>query len=665
MPRSHAPANRAPRSAAWRPLRRPHRPGRRDGTGRLASGLLAICALTSGCGRPDEAPTPTPTAPTTGTSAPDPTTAPAFEPPAPANAPTLADFTGVVLPDVAAARGLVHTNVSGRPDTPTILEANGAGVALLDLESDGDLDIVVAQGCASLAALLDGPGARLAVFLNDGDGRFEPAPAPEPRGWWTGLATGDLNGDGLTDLVAGGFGQAVVLLQQPDGSLVAVDEPGLIGAGSARLVPGAPREAGAPPDWITSLALFDADRDGHLDLYVGRYLDLDPVDPPIGELGEGLLALPCEWKGLAVYCGPRGMTAQSDRLLLGRGDGTFADASDRLGDIEAAFTLGVVPFDADGDGDSDLYVAADSVPNQLLVNDGSGRFSDHAVGAGVAVNSEGMAEAGMGVATGDLDRDGRVDLVVTNFSDEATQLFLGAEVGFRAATYRSGLQSRTRRLLSWGVHLVDLDADGRLELFTANGHVYPQADAPNTGTSYAQPDTLWRFDEQVRARDVAPGGDASILAAVRGSRGSAVGDLDGDGAPELVVSTIAGPLMLGHNTFARHQHRVELRLEGAGPDADAPGPRSPRDGHGARVLVVPSLPPEAQFGVLREVQTASGYQSASSPFIHAGLGAATAYEQIQVLWPSGAVDTLPAGPGGRRLFVREGEGVVKSEELER
>lgn len=658
----------------------PFAPDRRAAARTARAGSLAIAAalLSTGCGRPDDAPTDAgtgaaaPSSANSGPSGANPSgtgratpgaTATGLELPPASDAPTLADFTGVVLPDVAVARGLVHTNVSGRADKPTVLEANGAGVALLDLGRDGDLDVVLAQGCRDLDALLAGEGADLAVFVNDGSGSFERAAPLGLSGWWTGLAVGDLDGDGDDDLVVGGYGQAAVLLQDERGELVAVDEPGLLPEGDERLVPGAAREAGAPPSWITSLAVFDANRDGHLDLYLGRYLDLDPVDPPIGELGEGLLALPCEWRGLPVYCGPRGMTPQSDRLLFGNGDGTFTDASERLGDVPAGFTLGVVPFDADGDGDSDLYVAADSVANQLLVNDGTGRFVDHATGAGVAVNSEGMAEAGMGVATGDLDRDGRFDLVVTNFSDEATQLFLGADVGFRAATYRSGLSSRTRRLLSWGVHLVDLDADGRLELFTANGHVYPQADAPNTGTSYAQPDTLWRFDDDVRVVDVAPGGDGSILSLVRGTRGTAVGDLDGDGAPEIVVASIDGPVALGHNTFGRTQHRVELVLEGTGP-GEGTGPFTPRSAHGARVLVVPALPPAEQFGLLLEVQTASGYQSSSSARLHAGLGAATGYETIRVLWPSGRVDEIGAGVGGVRLFVREGEGVVASEELE-
>jgi enediyne biosynthesis protein E4 len=656
------------------------RPSTSTRRGRLArvtgSGALALCVtVLGGCGRPDDAggSTPDATAPGGAPSAATPNSAApaATDGGATSDEPLLADFTGVVLPDGATAAGLDYVNVSGRATKPTILEANGAGVALLDLGGDGDLDLVFAQGCADLDALIAGPGVDLEVFENDGRGNFTRLPGPGLRGWWTGLCAGDVDGDGDMDLVVGGFGQAAVLLQDESGALVPVDEPGLLPPGDGRLVPGAPRAAGLPPTWITSVALFDADRDGRLDVYLGQYLDLDPVDPPLGELGEGVLALPCSWKGLEVYCGPRGMTAQPDRLLLGRGDGTFEDASERLGDVEPGFTLGVVPFDADGDGDTDLYVAADSVPNQLFVNDGTGTFAEVGTGAGVAVSTEGMAEAGMGVATGDLDRDGRMDLAVTNFSDEATQLFLGAPVGFRAATYRTGLQRETRRLLSWGVHLVDLDADGRLELFTANGHVYPQADSPNTGTSYAQPDTLWRFGRGLRAERIAPGGDASILALARGTRGSAIGDLDGDGAPEIVVVTIDGPAAIGRNTLGRTAHRLELRLEGGGAEAsstDASGasaPRSPRDGRGARVVVVPQLPEGEAFAVLCEVQTASGYQSSSSPYLAIGLGAATSYTSIEVRWPSGRVERIEAGGGGRRLFLREGAGVVKSEELER
>ncbi|MCH2105733.1 MAG: VCBS repeat-containing protein, partial [Planctomycetes bacterium] len=233
------------------------------------------------------------------------------------------------FPDEAQARGLRHTNCSGGPKKRDILAAGGAGVALLDLHSDGDLDAVFAQGCDSLAALISDDGADLSVFANT-EGEFTELTGPGLNGWWTGLATGDLDSDGDTDLVAAGFGSLRVLLQDDDGALVA--GPELLPQG-ARL-----SESGAPA-WCTSVATLDVDRDGHLDLYVGRYLDLDPRAVPTGALGEGSLAVPCRWKGLDVYCGPRGLKAQPDLLLMGNGDGSFRDESQRLFGERAGYTL--------------------------------------------------------------------------------------------------------------------------------------------------------------------------------------------------------------------------------------------------------------------------------------------------------------------------------------
>jgi len=569
------------------------------------------------------------------------------------------------LPDEAAARGVDYQNWSGLPEKATILEANGAGVALLDLGGDGDLDIVFAQGLASLDALLEGPGADLAIYENDGTGHFTRLAGPGLSGWWTGLATGDIDNDGDTDLVAGGFGCLRVLWQE-DGVLV--PGPDLVSlkpyGPDAALVPGEPREAGHPPAWITSVALFDCNGDGALDLYIGQYLDLDPVDPPLGALGEGPLAVPCEWKGHEVYCGPRGMRAQPDRLLWGAANGAFWDATrDALPDHKAGYTLGVLPFDADADGDTDLFVANDSSANLLLINEGTGRFFDRGFESGIAYSAEGMPEAGMGAASGDVDRDGLPDLVLTNFSDEPNALYLGSETGFRNVTYQYGLGRLTRAQLSWGVHLVDLDGDTWLELFTANGHVYPQADEPHSGTSYAQVDTLWRLGPEPRALAYEPQRATSILALPTRSRGSAIGDLDGDGAPDLVVTRIDGPAGVAMNRLAPENHRLVLELRGA---ASYPqgyrGNRTPRDGKGARVAVVLGTG-ENSFGLLREVQTAAGYQSASSSELYVGLGDHERYEMIRVFWPSGAVEMILAGPADQRLVIQEGLGVLERAEL--
>ncbi len=557
------------------------------------------------------------------------------------------------LVDEARARGVDYVNVSGTARKAVILEANGAGVALIDLSNDGDLDLVFAQGCATLAA---GDAPALEVYENDGSGRFtRRAPAADaPRAWTTGLAVGDVDGDGDDDLVAGAHGGLFVYLQEPSGTLSA--RPHAIPA-AVRTVEFQGRRV---PSWFTSIALLDADGDGHLDLYAGRYLDLDLANPPLGKLGEGALAIPCRWKGHDVFCGPAGLVPQPDLFLRGRGDGTFEDRSaTSLPGHVAGYTLGVLAFDADGDGDTDLFVANDSSPNLLLVNDGRGVFRDVAYNAGVALSAEGRAQAGMGVAAGDVDRDGRLDLTVTNFSDEPTELYLGAKVGFLRATHRYGLLRETRSLLSWGVHLADFDGDGWMELFSANGHVYPQADEPYTGTRYGQPATLWRLGPEPKAVPVAARGADSILAPPIGARGSAVGDLDLDGRPDLVLARIDAPAAVGMNRMGGANARLALRL--LGPEKPAgTGRRTPRDGHGASAIVVVGRG-AAEHALLAECQTAAGFQSASSPWLHFGLGAERSYEKLIVRWPSGRVDELPGGPAGQRLTIREGAGIVKQE----
>lgn len=588
--------------------------------------------------------------------------APAPGPPAaPAPGPALVEASAAgTFDDEAAERGLEHHNRSGSPEKRTILEANGAGVALLDLERDGDLDLIFAQGLASLEQLLAGPGADLEVFRNDGSGRFRRAPGPGLSGWWTGLATGDFDGDGATDLVAGGFGALELLLQGPEGELRRAGS--LLPEGPERLEPGRPREKGHPPAWVTSIAPLDLDRDGLLDLYVGLYLELDPLDPPIGEVGEGELALPCRWKGHEVYCGPRGLVPQADRLLRGLGGGRFADESaERLPGKVAGYTLALLPLDADGDGDTDLLVANDSSANLALINDGRGVFTDHGYEAGFAFSMDGRPEAGMGLAAGDVNRDLVLDVALTNFSDEPTALYFGSRTGFSNETYRYGLGAQSRALLSWSVHLSDFDGDGWLDLFTANGHVYPQADREGTGTSYAQADTLWRLGPQARARRVEPAGERSILALRRGTRGSALGDLDGDGAPDLALSYIDAPAGLGMNRLGGASRRLVLALAGPAEVAPRP-PRTPRDATGARALVEVGEG-AARFGLVSELYTCAGYQSASSPHLHFGLGEHERYAAITIRWPSGRVEELPGGPANRRLWIEEGRGIVRAEEL--
>ncbi len=576
-------------------------------------------------------------------------------------------FSTIVLRDEALARGVDCVNRSGEPEKRTILEANGAGVALLDLGNDGDLDLVFSQGLPKLAQLSSGPGADLEVFVNDGTGHFARAAGPGLSGWWTGLATGDVDGDGDTDLVAAGYGGLELLLQGSDGRLHPAPKSNLIpddeAARGARLVPGVARKNEIAPWWATSIALADFDRDGNLDLFVGQYLDLDPEHPPLGHVGEGVLAIPCRWKGQEVFCGPHGMAKQLNRVLFGHGDGTFDDrTASALRDQIPAYALAVAVFDADNDGDSDVYVANDSVANSLWINDGKGVFQDRAYAANVALSIDGAPKAGMGIAVGDIDRDGLFDFALTNFSGEPTELYFGARVGFDNRTYRMGLGRESMALLSWSVQLFDVDADGALELFTANGHVYPQADAPGTGTSYGQAATLWRLPSQGQVIAVSADGPDSILAPRLGARGSAVGDLDADGDLDLVLSRIDGPAALGINRSENQGHRLIVRCLGPAVRS-AKAPRTPADAHGARVELRSRDAKGVESTQHVEIQTACGYQSASSPWAFFGLGGEVEYTQLQIVWPSGAIEAIGPGRADRCLTVREGKGVIAEEKL--
>ncbi|MFO1009783.1 MAG: CRTAC1 family protein [Planctomycetota bacterium] len=544
---------------------------------------------------------------------------------------TRAGVVGVLLVTAARAQAPLFTDVSeralpgvvttcGSPKKEYIVDVDGGGLALGDFDGDGRVDLVVVDG-SELGRIARGePGFPPRLFLGNGDATFRPAGEAWTMAggrWGMGCATGDLDGDGWLDLVITQWGPTRVLLNQKGKGFRELGaESGLVGS-----------------EWGSSAALFDYDRDGKLDLVVVRYLDFDVARVP--KLGaEG-----CRWKGHDVMCGPEGLVPLFDQLYRGQGDGTFVERTKEAKFVpeKPGFGLGVMPFDYDLDGDLDVFVANDSTPNFLWENQGDGTFRDVAYARGVSHDANGREQASMGIGCADWNGDGRPDLYVTNFSGETDSLYASAKSGgFRERSSSAGLAGPTLPTLGWGTAFADLDLDGDLDLFTLDGHVYPQADLPGTDTTYAQRDLLLRNDG--KGRFVA---EPLSAAAPTVSRAGALADLDGDGDLDLVALRVEGPVRVLRNDAvhdaSHHWLRVALRAKSGDPFAL--GARVTAEWSGGRSVA--------------EVRTAGGYQASVPAEAHFGLGAAAKLERLVVRWPSGREQVLTDVAVDRRLVVEE------------
>jgi enediyne biosynthesis protein E4 len=531
----------------------------------------------------------------------------------------------VSLTDVSAMSGLTLVNVSGGPAKDYIVDANGNGAALFDYDNDGDLDALLVNG-STREQLARGGDPMVALYRNDGTGRFADVTASSGftrTGWGMGACAADVDNDGFTDVYVTAFGPDVLWRNSGSGSFI--DATKRAGLGDAR--------------WSTSCAFNDYDHDGFVDLYVANYVKFDGTAIP-----SRAATASCRFMATDVFCGPNRLSGEADVLYRNNGDGTFSDVTARAGIADPGYYgFGVVFADLTSDGWPDIYVANDSVPNLFFRNTGKGAFVEDGLLAGVAVSGDGRPQAGMGVDAGDYNADGLPDLVVTNFSHDYNTLYENGPPGvFTDRSYAAGIAVTAGPYLGWGVKLVDLDNDGRLDLFIANGHVYPDVDGRGLGTSYRQRKQVF-LNEGRRFREATAAIGGGLLLE-KSSRGAAFGDIDNDGDTDVLVMNMNERPTLLRNDTPRTNHWLTLRLVG--------GP-SNRSALGARVTVE-----AAGRKQVAEVRSDGSYLSHSDLRIHAGLGTATRASRVEIKWPSGKVETAANLAADRFYVAREGQGIT-------
>jgi hypothetical protein len=532
------------------------------------------------------------------------------------------DSAAALYRDIAREAGVTFRHHAA-PEKKFIVESMSGGVAMFDYDNDGRVDLYFVD---SLTVETAGrpEAARSALYRNLGRGRFEDvtdkAGVGHP-GWGMGACTADVDGDGWTDLYVTALGGNHLYRNNHDGTFTDVTERAGVRVGG----------------WSAGCGFGDYDHDGRVDLFVSRYVKIDLAHLP--QFGKDKT---CEYRGIAVQCGPRGLEGEGDLLFHNDGDGRFTDVSVKAGvsDPRGYFGLGVAWFDFNEDGWLDLYVANDSTANFLYVNQKDGTFKEQAFPLGVAVSEDGAEQGSMGVAVGDYDHSGRFSLFVTNFSEEYNALYRNEGDHFTDASFRSRTAASSLPFVGWGDAFLDFDNDTWPDIIAVNGHVYPQLDKVRLGASagYRQRKLLYRnrgdgtFDE-VAARY------GPALTEDRVSRGLAIGDLDDDGGIDVVINDLDGAPQILHNELAGRGGWLIVKLQGAAPNTDAIGAVIAVTAGGVRQRAL--------------VQSGTSYLSQNDMRQHFGLGAASTVDAIEVRWPDGTTTRQTQVKANQVLTIRQ------------
>jgi hypothetical protein len=543
--------------------------------------------------------------------------------PAPSGRPFYAHFV-----DVAAAAGLHAPVIYGGVDSKKyILEATGCGCAFIDYDNDGWIDIFLLSGTRLTG---DPPEATNRLYKNNRDGTFTDVTEKsglKAVGWASGVCIGDYNNDGFEDIFCTYFGQNRLYRNNRDGTFTDVTK-------AAGLWNDQPR-------WGAGCSFLDYDRDGHLDLFVSNYVRFSFEHAPVP--GENVN---CNWKGVPVECGPRGLPPGRHSLYRNNGDGTFTDVSQQAGIASATECYGmtVVAADLDEDGWPDIFVACDSTPSLLFMNNHDGTFREEGVLRGVALSDDGMEQAGMGVGVGDYDLDGHLDLFKTHFADDANGLYHNDGKGNFDDLTRSSRLAVDTRYICWGAGIVDLDNDGYPDLFMVTGNVYPEVERKLPQYANKTPRAVFRnlgnrtFEEL--GEEAGPG-----VTDAHCSRGCAFGDFDNDGDLDILIVNLNEPPSLLRNDMKQKQNWIKVKLEGV---------KSNRSAIGSRVV--------AHYGGKIQAQAVlsqSSFYSCNDSRLHFGLGGFSAVD-LDVYWPNGLHEQYKSIAANQLVTLREGSGIVSN-----